>query len=232
MDRDGGHFVRVMRVRPRRIEGRRRGDRVVKMSWTAAGAVFLSLILVQEAAGHGALVTPRSRNSVDFEHGSPSSGKSPTWAWCQNETGAPCNNGQSAYWYSQGCAVGCDACDHLSGRQQVDLCRSGMVGMLPDDAVSVNRAFATGSERNGPRDIYRHNPWRAPGHAPVASACGLAGGTPWAKDVAEEGVYVRTPHAHHGMNGTELPEMPTGIVWDRSVGEAVVVWQILYNHGG
>ena len=37
---------------------------------------------------------------------------------------------------------------------------SGMVGMLPDAAISVNREFATGSARNGPRDIYRHNPWR------------------------------------------------------------------------
>ena len=26
-------------------------------------------------------------------------------------------------------------------------------------------------------DIYQHNPWRAPGAAPVADACGLAGGT-------------------------------------------------------
>ena len=73
---------------------------------------------------------------------------------------------------------------------------------------------------------------RAPGHAPVASACGLAGGTPWSKPVAEEGVYQTTPHAHHGMNGSDLPEMPTGVVWERSVGEAVVAWQIRYNHGG
>ena len=45
-------------------------------------------------------------------------------------------------------------------------------------------------------------------------------------------MYQTTPHAHHGMNGSDLPEMPTGVVWERSVGEAVVAWQIRYNHGG
>ena len=38
---------------------------------------------------------------------------------------------------------------------------------------SVNRDAAPGSVD----DIYQHNPWRAPGAAPVADACGLAGGT-------------------------------------------------------
>ena len=36
-------------------------------------------------------------------------------------------------------------------------------------------------------DIYKHNPWRAPGSAPVLDACGLAGGTPWGGDVGEWG---------------------------------------------
>ena len=38
-------------------------------------------------------------------------------------------------------------------------------------------------------DIYKHNPWRAPGSAPVLDACGLAGGTPWGGDVAEWGGF-------------------------------------------
>ena len=45
--------------------------------------------------------------------------------------------------------------------------------MLPDNAIAVNR----NAERNSIYDIYRHNPWRAPGYAPVANPCGLAGGT-------------------------------------------------------
>ena len=52
-----------------------------------------------------------------------------TWAWCQNMTGEKCNNGQTAYWYSQGCFIGCDACDHVSGRRQTDLCKKGFVGL-------------------------------------------------------------------------------------------------------
>ena len=132
-----------------------------------------------------------------------------TWAWCQNVTGDKCNNGQTAYWYSQGCFIGCPDCDHVSGRRQTDLCKKGFVGQLPDDAIAVNRDV----ERNSPQDIYRHNPWRAPGFAPVADACGLAGGTPWGAVAPEEGQYINTTHARHGMKGTELPRMDTGTVW-------------------
>ena len=44
-------------------------------------------------------------------------------------------------------------------------------------------------------DIYKHNPWRAPGSAPVLDACGLAGGTPWGGDVPEWGGF---HPSHHG----------------------------------
>jgi hypothetical protein len=83
------------------------------------------------------------------------------------------------------------------------------VGQLPDDAIAVNRDV----ERNSPQDIYRHNPWRAPGFAPVADACGLAGGTPWGAVAPEEGQYINTTHARHGMKGSNLPRMDTGTVW-------------------
>lgn len=135
-----------------------------------AAGLGLAAAIVPLVAGHGAMVTPRSRNSIDYDENVshfPPSGGGDNWAWCQNMTGAPCNNGQSAYWYSQGCFIGCPECDHKSGRRQTDLCGKGFVGMLPDYAVAVNRNV----ERNGPLDIYRHNPWRAPGHAPVADAC-------------------------------------------------------------
>ena len=92
--------------------------------------------------------------------------------------GDACNNGQAQYWYSQGCFIGCKECDHKSGRRQIDLCKSGFVGQLPDFAIAVNRNSSS-EFRNSEYDIYRHNPWRAPGHAPIADACGLAGGTPW-----------------------------------------------------
>ena len=75
------------------------------------------------------------------------------------------------------------------------------------------------------------NPWRSPGNAPVADACGLAGGTPWGGDAPEEGRDKNTSAAHHGMKGTDLPELPTGVKW-KIGGEAEVSWQVRNNHGG
>jgi hypothetical protein len=73
----------------------------------------------------------------------------------------------------------------------------------------VNRNVTAGSEL----DIYKHNPWRAPGSAPVIDSCGLAGGTPWKSNVTEWGDYVPTDHASHGKFGTTLPKLPTDATW-------------------
>lgn len=114
---------------------------------------------------HRRQVHPRSRNSIDafvvppaqqrgwgFKGGTPGA--------CANITGEPCRNGQSAFWYSQGCFIGCPECDHQSGRRQTDLCKKGFVGQLPTNAIAVNGFFANGTavERNSIYDIYRHNP--------------------------------------------------------------------------
>ena len=72
---------------------------------------------------------------------------------------------------------------------------------------------------------------RAPGSAPSANPCGLAGGTPWLPEVSEAGDYTKTKYAHHGMAGTELPPMDTGVVWTAG-GEAEVVFAVKFNHGG
>jgi len=188
----------------------------------------LAAVVVAVVAGHGAIISPRSRNSVDYLVGVNVPAHWPSDRDCTNITGGPCNNGQAAFWYSQGCFIGCPACDHLSGRRQTDLCGLGKKPTLnsPQDRT-VNRGAAPGS----PEDIYRHNPWRAPGTAPVANACGLAGGTPWAGDVSEAGVYTTTKFAHHGMSGTLLPPMDTGTVWSIG-GTGEVTWQVENNHGG
>lgn len=115
----------------------------------------------------------------------------------------------------------------MSGRIQSDLCNSGMKPTLPDEYRSVNLA----AKALSPQDIYRHNPWRAPGNAPTADACGLAGGTPWPQEVGEAGDYTTTKYAHHGMNGTLLKPMDTGVQW-KIGGEAEVTWQVENNHGG
>jgi len=179
--------------------------------------------------GHGALVNPLSRNAIDRRL--PPSERTPVHApSCSNLTGhAGCDNGQAQYWYSQGCFIGCPTCDHVSGRRQTDLCGLGKQPTINDPAHrTVNRAAPAGSLL----DVYKHNPWRAPGSAPVADPCGLAGGTPWAKNVSEWGDYVPTPFAKHGDAGSEvLPAQRTDAVWHAG-GTAEVVWQIGANHGG
>eukprot|EP01051_Picozoa_sp_SAG22_P019639 SAG22_NODE_3690_length_1575_cov_2.197832_2_plen_202_part_00 len=136
-------------------------------------AAALAALCLGRAAGHGALVHPRSRNSIDAfvvpaadQHGYGFKGA------CANISGGACQNGQAAFWYSQGCFIGCPECDHASGRRQTDLCKKGFVGQLPSRAISVNGFYPNGTavERDSVYDIYRHNPWRAPGHAPVADA--------------------------------------------------------------
>jgi len=205
----------------------------MKLQLAALAAACLAAVVL----GHGAMVEPRSRNSVDWTEVPNDGGKGihNTHQDCSNLTSTPeknvvCNNGQAVYWYSQGCFIGCPECDHKSGRRQTDLCKKGFVGQLPDYAIAVNRNSTPGF-RNSKYDIYRHNPWRAPGFAPVADACGLAGGTPWGGDAPEEGQYVNTTHAYHGMKGTDLKPLETGTIW-KAGGEAEVVFAVKFNHGG
>ena len=70
---------------------------------------------------------------------------------CSNLTGAVCANGQAAFWYSQGCFIGCPTCDHASGRRQTDLCGLGMKPTNNGEARSLNRVTATGAAN----DVYR-----------------------------------------------------------------------------
>ena len=47
----------------------------------------------------------------------------------------------------------------------------------------------------------------------------------------EEGQYVNTTHARHGMKGTSLPPLDTGTVCTAG-GEEPVVFAVKFNHGG
>lgn len=191
-------------------------------------AVGAACLLVAGASGHGEMISPRCRNSVDYLVGVNVPAHWQGDRECTNITGGPCNNGQAAFWYSQGCWIGCPECTHGDGRRQVDICGLGKKATINDPKHrTVNKDAVAGS----PEDIYKHNPWRAPGTAPVANACGLAGGTPWAAEVSEAGVYTATEFAHHGMRGTELQPLESGVEWTIG-GEAEVTWQIENNHGG
>jgi hypothetical protein len=196
----------------------------------AARAAAALALLPAVVVGHGAIITPRSRNSWDYTVGVNTPKDWPDNRDCTNVTGTDpgdCRNGQAGFYYSQGCSIGCKECDHISGRVQKDICGSGMKATLPDYARSLNLNATAGS----PEDIYKHNPWRAPGAAPVADVCGLAGGTPWLPEVGNAGDYTATKFAHHGYNGSLLPKMDTGVRWQLGK-TAEVTWQVLNNHGG
>ena len=180
--------------------------------------------LAGTAFGHGAMVSPLSRNAVDQLVGVNTQR-------CSNITGDGCHNGQASFWYSQGCFIGCPTCDNASGRRQVDLCGLGKQQTLTDPSQwSVGRDAKPGS----PQDVYKHNPWRAPGAAPVMDACGLAGGTYLRTSGSEAGDYTKTQYAQHGDVGTEvLGPLPgyTPPVYKLG-GTAEVTWSIRNNHGG
>lgn len=180
--------------------------------------------MVTLVMGHGAMVSPLSRNAIDSYVGVNTQR-------CSNITGDKCNNGQASFWYSQGCFIGCAECDNASGRRQTDLCNSGKNQTLTDVKYwSVNRDAIPFSEQ----DIYRHNPWRAPGSAPVMDACGLAGGSYSRQSGPEAGDYTKTVYAQHGDVGTQvLKPLPgyTPPVY-KIGGTAEVTWSIRNNHGG
>ena len=95
---------------------------------------------------------------------------------------------------------------------------------------SVNRDAVPFS----PEDIYQHNPWRAPGAAPVMDACGLAGGSYSRSAGAEAGDYTKTIYAQHGDVGTEVLKPLPGYTPPtyKAGGTAEVTWSIRNNHGG
>lgn len=77
-------------------------------------------------------------------------------------------------------------------------------------------------------DYTKHNPWRAPGYAPVESPCGMAGG--W-RTADVPGNFPFGPKGSSiGDDGRDLPETaPT--VWQAG-SQQEVGFQIIANHGG
>ena len=86
-------------------------------------AQVLLAALVGFAAAHSALTIPQPRNAIDSDEqpwGGPVPHPLPFQPWCpipsrsavnkddRNLTGS---NGQACFWFSNGCAIGCEACD-------------------------------------------------------------------------------------------------------------------------
>ena len=142
--------------------------------------------LVASVHGHAALISPAPRNAVDrnlepwaggrfgdatCEHPIHGVDVNPLWGngscWgcnCVNGT-EPCEVAQTCTYFSQGCAIGCATCDGQESNPNFkDRCGSGKKPTNNDPRFrSVNRA----AEAMSDGDVYQHNPWRAPGNAPV-----------------------------------------------------------------
>eukprot|EP00658_Telonema_sp_P-2_P065472 TRINITY_DN54702_c0_g1_i1.p1 TRINITY_DN54702_c0_g1~~TRINITY_DN54702_c0_g1_i1.p1 ORF type:complete len:368 (-),score=63.01 TRINITY_DN54702_c0_g1_i1:394-1497(-) len=219
-----------------------------------ATPLLLLSILVPLALAHMSLILPPPRNAIDNRLPPWAGGKwwpyqpecahpDPHWnpqipsgcvppgtdGWgcnCANGTDK-CDVGQSCLWFSDGCSIGCRECDGLGGNPNTrDRCGSGMKATVCDPDL---RTYNQHAECNSAADIYRYNPWRAPGSAPVLDSCGMAGGGPRA--LSGEAKYTETALAKIGSLGSRLPEAPTGIVWE--IGQVVTAkWSIRANHGG
>lgn len=220
-------------------------------------SALTSLALVAGVAAHMSLVVPGpARNAVDRANSTwktypwfpyvpdcPASEKQPGWnpqipsgcipkgtdGWgcnCANGT-SPCNVGQSCLWFSDGCSIGCEKCDGLGGNPNTqDRCKSGMNATICDPRL---RTYNQDAPCNTKADLYRYNPWRAPGAAPVLDSCGMAGGGP--QNAGGEAKYTPTEFAKVGDFGSKLPASPTGTVW--KIGATVTAkWSIRANHGG
>ena len=101
-------------------------------------------------------------------------------------------NGQACFWFSNGCAVGCDECDGSSrgpipgvgtgpntspptgiGRNKVGpgvVCKKSN-GVEPTMCDPEHRTVNQGAACGGPSDYYYYSPWRARAHRPPSPDC-------------------------------------------------------------
>jgi len=197
---------------------------------------FAAMLTTVDA--HGAMLTPPPRNAIDstipgmdWGNGSTHTGHlEPLGVSCANGT-EPCKPGQSVFWFSQGCTPGCETCDSQGQRvANWDHCaatrKAPFEPTLAPQYRTANRNATPGTEQ----DIWKFQPWRSPGLAPVSDPCGMAGGSPI--PVYNGGEYVPTKYGKQGDLGSKvLAPRPTGITW-KAGGVANASWYIAFNHGG
>ena len=186
--------------------------------------------------GHSNLIWPKPRNAIDSLLPEWSDGKAPYASWwedgrnpceCINGTEA-CDIAQTCLWFSVGCGIGCDECDGGAANPNAnDRCHNGM---KPTVNNPLHRTYNRGAKAGSAEDWTKHNPWRAPGTAPVYDACGMAGGAP--HPTPGHGEYTDTKYAKLGDRGSvALPPLDSGVVW--RAGDIVeTAWSIRANHGG
>eukprot|EP01047_Picozoa_sp_COSAG01_P013342 COSAG01_NODE_623_length_14742_cov_22.391177_7_plen_398_part_00 len=196
------------------------------------------------ALAHVQLLSPTTRNTVDrnlpqWKGGKFGNNTCDRTCWQYTCWGGNCHNGthicdvgQNFLWFTQGTSIGCAKPDgHLGnnrteGGNNRDRCGSGM---KPTNNDARFRTFHRDVPAMSAQDIYQHNPWRAPGNAPVFSPCGAAGGGP--NRVSTGAPFVDNALVRQGDLGTTLPKNPTGITWHAGQ-RAEVKLSVRANHGG
>merc|ERR1712166_43878 len=208
-----------------------------KMSSTMS--VWLGLALVVAVQGHGSMVSPEPRNALDRTLPQFANGAWPKGfdgcncadlnGGCTPATTRPAMNGQSCFWFSQGCTIGCSECTGTGSHTSKELCNSTM---QPTNNNPLSRTMNRDSAAGTVNDTYAYNPWRAPGFAPTFDACGMAGGTYPSKQGPGSALFSETPFAKGGDLGSQvLLKGKPSAVW--AAGSTVEVsWGIRYNHGG
>lgn len=193
------------------------------------------------SAGHSNLISPKPRNAIDSRLPQWAGGKSPA-KWephgdnpcaCRNGSSV-CDIGQTCLWMSVGCSIGCKECDGgqegkgVTNPNSKDRCGSGMKPTNNDPSHRSFNRNCTGDCVGSALDYTQHNPWRAPGAAPVFDPCGRAGGGP--VPTAGHGEYINTSFARFGDLGSQLPVSHAAVWKAGSVVETI--WSIRANHGG
>jgi len=124
-----------------------------------------------------------------------------------------------------GCQPGCSECHAKCGHAAAafGLCCGEASHFKP---TNNQKEFRTYQNFGGLIDVgMRHNPWRAPGHAPVEDPCGVITGNQPREYV------VGAPDA--GTKGSDLPETPREERPSWPAGShQEVSWNIYANHGG
>jgi len=211
------------------------------MTFQRFGAAIAALLFaVPLADAHGAMLMPDPRNAIDSTIPGMDWGNGSTHTGHMEPLGAPCANGtdpngcrpgQAVFWFSQGCTPGCNSCDGQGQRlPNWDHCSTTRKEPFKPTLVkkywSANRNATEGTLQ----DIWKYQPWRSPGLAPVTDPCGMAGGNTFPMYAGAE--YTTTKFAKQGDLGSHvLKPRPSGITWTAG-GVANVSWYIAFGHGG
>ena len=180
--------------------------------------VAAALLIPAAVDAHGAMLNPPPRNAIDstIPGDDWGSGQNATGILerlgiaCQNGT-EECRPGQSVFWFSQGCTPGCETCDS-QGQRIANWDHCNATRKTPFKPTLAKKYWT--SNRNAtemsPQDIWKYQPFRSPGLAPLSDVCGMAGGSP--VPVFNGGEYTPTPYGKQGDLGSHvLKPRPTGV---------------------